>query len=145
MNVSLKSLTMCLTLALLSCAFVISQSDVHGQKPCAAVGQSEGETDGGVMHVRPPEGEMYRPYTQKPLQALDHDFPSVAEGVLHPHGIYDCKRHLGHINLGLSHDTSRFACDSVAYWWDRPSTNRCELIADDYFFYLLDRSAPRPP
>ena len=58
-------------------------------------------------------------YTQKPLQALDHDFPSLAEGVLHPHGIYDCKRNLGHINLGRSHDTSRFACDSVGYWWDR--------------------------
>ena len=57
-------------------------------------------------------------YTQKPLQALDHDYPSSAEGVLHPHGIYDCKRNLGHINLGLSHDTSRFACDSLAYWWE---------------------------
>jgi Rhodopirellula transposase DDE domain len=60
-----------------------------------------------------------RLYTQKALQTLDHDFPSAATGVLYPHGIYDCKRNLGHINLGLSHDTSRFACDSVAYWWDR--------------------------
>lgn len=60
-----------------------------------------------------------RLYTQKPLQAFDHDFPSAAEGVLHPHGIYDCKSNLGHINLGTSHDTSRFACDSIAYWWDR--------------------------
>jgi len=60
-----------------------------------------------------------RLYTQKTHQALDHDFPSSAEGVLYPHGIYDCKRNLGHINLGLSHDTSRFACDSLAYWWDR--------------------------
>jgi hypothetical protein len=59
-----------------------------------------------------------RLYTQKAHQALDHDFPSAAEGVLYPHGIYDCKRNLGHINLGLSHDTSRFACDSMAYWWD---------------------------
>lgn len=39
--------------------------------------------------------------------------------MLHPHGIYDCKRNLGHINLGLSHDTSRFACDSLAYCWER--------------------------
>lgn len=60
-----------------------------------------------------------RLYTRKPLKALDHDFPSAADGVIYPHGIYDCKRNLGHINLGLSHDTSRFACDSVAYWWDR--------------------------
>jgi hypothetical protein len=60
-----------------------------------------------------------RIYTQKPLKALDHDFPSAAKGVLYPHGIYDCQRNLGHINLGLSHDTSRFACESIAYWWDR--------------------------
>lgn len=60
-----------------------------------------------------------RLYTQQALQALDHDFPSAAEGVLYPHGIYDTKRNLGHINLGLSHDTSRFACDSIAYGWER--------------------------
>jgi len=67
-------------------------------------------------------GQLFRAgrlYTHKPLQALDHDFPSAATGVLHPHGIYDCKRNLGHINLGLSHDTSRFACDSMADWWNR--------------------------
>jgi len=67
-------------------------------------------------------GQLFRAgrlYTRQPLQALDHDFPSMAKGVLHPHGIYDCKRNLGHINLGLSHDTSRFACDSLAYWWNR--------------------------
>ena len=59
-----------------------------------------------------------RLYTQKALQALDHDFPSAAKGVLHPHGLYDVKRNRGHINIGLSHDTSRFACDSIASWWE---------------------------
>jgi Rhodopirellula transposase DDE domain len=59
-----------------------------------------------------------RLYTQQPLRALDHDFPSTAAGVLYPHGIYDCKHNRGHINLGLSHDTSRFACDSIASWWE---------------------------
>ena len=66
-------------------------------------------------------GQLFRAgrlYTQKPLQAFDHDFPSSATGVLYPHGIYDCKRNLGHINIGLSHDTSRFACDSIAYYWN---------------------------
>lgn len=59
-----------------------------------------------------------RLYTQKAMRALDHDFPSSAKGVLYPHGLYDCKRNLGHINIGLSHDTSRFACDSITYWWE---------------------------
>jgi hypothetical protein len=39
--------------------------------------------------------------------------------VAYPHGIYDTKRNLGHINLGTSRDTSRFACDSVGLWWER--------------------------
>src|SRR5208337_3034423 len=34
------------------------------------------------------------------------------------HGFYDIKRNLGHLNLGLSHDTSRFACDSLGFWWE---------------------------
>ena len=28
---------------------------------------------------------------------------------------------MGHLNLGLSHDTSRFACDSFGYWWETHS------------------------
>lgn len=51
--------------------------------------------------------------------AFDHDFPSWAEGVLIPHGIYDPTRNRGHINLGLSHDTSEFACDSLRWYWNR--------------------------
>ena len=59
-----------------------------------------------------------RLYTQKAKKALDHDFPGAAFGVSDPHGFYDIKRNLGHLNLGLSHDTSRFACDSLGFWWD---------------------------
>src|SRR5512135_2345550 len=39
-------------------------------------------------------GNFYRDahiYTLKALRTLDHDFPSVAEGVIIPHGLYDVK------------------------------------------------------
>ena len=36
-----------------------------------------------------------------------------------PHGIYDLARNRGHINIGLSHDTSQFACDSFRWYWNR--------------------------
>jgi len=65
-------------------------------------------------------GNFYRAgtlYTQETIQTFDHDFPSAATGVVVPHGIYDLKENLGHINLGVSHDTSQFACDSVERWW----------------------------
>jgi Rhodopirellula transposase DDE domain len=60
-----------------------------------------------------------RVYTQKAFQAFDHDFPSWATGVVIPHGIYDLARNRGHINIGLSHDTSQFACDSLRWYWNR--------------------------
>lgn len=66
-------------------------------------------------------GNFYRPgqlYTQEVLKTFDHDFPSAALGVVIPHGLYDLNRNLGHVNLGTSHDTSEFACDSIGRWWD---------------------------
>jgi hypothetical protein len=53
------------------------------------------------------------------FRAFDHDFPSWADGVLIPHGIYDRVRNRGHINIGLSHETSQFACDSFRWYWNR--------------------------
>ena len=67
-------------------------------------------------------GQLFRAgriYTQRPVSAFDHDFPSWAAGVIIPHGIYDIARNRGHINIGLSHDTSEFACDSFRWYWNR--------------------------
>lgn len=67
-------------------------------------------------------GQLFRAgrvWTQKAFQAFDHDFPSWATGVVIPHGIYDIARNCGHINIGLSHDTSEFACDSLRWYWNR--------------------------
>jgi hypothetical protein len=65
-------------------------------------------------------GTFYRDgkvYTRRALLAYDHDFPSYAEGVVIPYGIYDLKRNSGYISVGTSKDTSEFACDSIAWWW----------------------------
>lgn len=67
-------------------------------------------------------GRLYRKgrlYGTAALQAFDHDFPSWADGKLIPHGIYDIRRNVGHINIGLSHDTSEFAADSLRWYWNR--------------------------
>jgi hypothetical protein len=67
-------------------------------------------------------GQLFRAgrvWTQKAFEALDHDFPSWATGVIIPHGIYDIARNRGHLNIGLSHDTSLFACDSFRWYWNR--------------------------
>lgn len=67
-------------------------------------------------------GQLYRSgrvLSTGPFHAFDHDFPSWADGVVIPHGIYDPVRNCGHINLGLSHDTSEFAVASLRWYWNR--------------------------
>jgi hypothetical protein len=51
------------------------------------------------------------------MEVQDHDWPSLAEGVAIPHGLYDLSRNEGYIQIGTSHDTGEFACDSLWYWW----------------------------
>jgi hypothetical protein len=65
-------------------------------------------------------GTFYRDgklYGRQAVLAWDHDFPSYAEGVVIPYGIYDLKRNFGYLSVGTSHDTTEFACDSIAWWW----------------------------
>lgn len=75
-------------------------------------------------------------YTRQTITTFDHDFPSFAKGAVIPHGIYDLEHNLGHINLNMSHDTSQFACDSIAKWWQGhgqkqyPNATKLLLLCD---------------
>ena len=43
-------------------------------------------------------GNFYRAgalYTQEVIASFDHDFPSAAEGVIIPHGLYDPNENVG--------------------------------------------------
>ena len=65
-------------------------------------------------------GNLYRKgkiYTTETIEVLDHDFPTLAEGVAVPHAIYDLARNEAYVSIGTSRDTSEFACDSIRYWW----------------------------
>ena len=66
-------------------------------------------------------GDFYRDGRlgrQGTIEINDHDFPSIASGVVIPHGIYDVGRNRGFVHLNTSHDTSELACDSIAPWWE---------------------------
>ena len=84
-------------------------------------------------------GSFYRDgklYTQEAIEVFDHDFPSAASGVVLPHGLYDLTLNRGHINLGTSHETSQFACESIEHWWRQhglqqyPQARRLLLLCD---------------
>jgi Rhodopirellula transposase DDE domain len=65
-------------------------------------------------------GNLYRAgslYTTEVVTTFDHDFWSLADGKVVPHGIYDLQHNRGYLNLGISKDTSEFACESINLWW----------------------------
>ena len=66
-------------------------------------------------------GQLYRDgqlYTQSAIEVFDHDWVSLAQAIAIPHGLYDLTDNVGYIQIGTSHDTSEFACDSIRYWWN---------------------------
>lgn len=78
------------------------------------------------------QGQLFREgrvRSSRAFEAFDHDFPSWADGVIIPHGLFDPVRNRGHLNLGLSHDTTEFACDSFQWYWNRIG-QRCYPDAD---------------
>ena len=84
-------------------------------------------------------GTFYRDgrvYTRQGLLAYDHDFPSYADGVVVPYGLYDIRRNFGYVSLGTSKDTTEFACDSIAWWWNEhgkrlyPTAGKVCLLCD---------------
>jgi hypothetical protein len=84
-------------------------------------------------------GSFYRAgrlYTREVVEVFDHDFNSFAEGLVIPHGIYDLTHNTAFVNIGTSHDTSEFACDSLRRWWleqgryDWPDAQEMLLLCD---------------
>ncbi len=109
-------------------AELIDQYQVAGN-PCFSVDTKAKERLGKLFRAG-------RIRCSQAFKAFDHDFPSWADGVIIPHGIYDLARNRGHINIGLSHDTSEFACDSLLWYWNRigkqcyPEANSILLLCD---------------
>ena len=84
-------------------------------------------------------GNFYRPgklYTTEVVRVNDHDFESLADSKIVPHGLYDIHRKSGYIVLGTSHDTSEFACACIRHWWlnygqlDYPKATSILLLCD---------------
>ena len=84
-------------------------------------------------------GQLYRDgqlYTQSAIEVFDHDWVSLAQAIAIPHGLYDLTDNVGYIQIGTSHDTSEFACDSIRYWWNTYGKQRYPLA--DSILLLCD-------
>ena len=75
-------------------------------------------------------------WDRDPTLVNDHDFRSLANGVAVLYGVYDVSANRGAMSVGVSHETSAFACASIRSWWQQagrrryPSAQRLLILAD---------------
>ena len=53
-----------------------------------------------------------------------YDFPGLAVGHAFPYGVDDVEQNDGLVNVGISHETSAFAVESLRQWWQRVGRRR---------------------
>jgi hypothetical protein len=65
-----------------------------------------------------------------------HDFPDKDLGKAIPYGIYDVSANTGWVSVGVDHDTSAFAVETLRRWWETigkdryPDADRLLICAD---------------
>jgi hypothetical protein len=80
-------------------------------------------------------GPEYRE-NKEPRKVLDHDFPLEELGKIAPYGVYNLNHNTGFVNVGISHDTSEFAVESISRWWETvgkrtfPNQKKIYITAD---------------
>jgi transposase len=52
-----------------------------------------------------------------PEEVNVHDFPDKDKGKAIPYGVYDLKRNVGWVSVGIDHDTAAFAVETIRRWW----------------------------
>ena len=68
-------------------------------------------------------GREWQPQGE-PEEVRGHDFMDKALGKAIPYGVYDMIHNEGWVNVGIDHDTARFAARSICRWWDEMGARR---------------------
>jgi hypothetical protein len=77
-----------------------------------------------------------RAWRKAPMDVNVYDFPSDADGVAIPYGIYDVSRGDGFVVVGTSHNTPAFATNALDIWWRQagatahPGAHELLILAD---------------
>jgi transposase len=80
-------------------------------------------------------GRVWRPKGDLELVKV-YDFIDKKLGKATPYGVYDLKKNLGWVNVGIDHDTAEFAVESIRRWWKHlgraiyPDTKHLYVTAD---------------
>jgi hypothetical protein len=77
-----------------------------------------------------------RAWCREAAEVDEHGFPSAAECVAVPFGVYDLTRNRGHVAVGVSHNTPEFAVRTIARWWQEEG--RAAYAGKDRLLILAD-------
>lgn len=73
-------------------------------------------------------------YGRESEETFVHDFPSYAEGVAIPYGIYEPLKNLGTVVVGTSYDTPEFAVDAIHTWLKTAAFDRYDPLRELLIF-----------
>jgi hypothetical protein len=80
-------------------------------------------------------GREWRP-KGAPTRVSVHDFKNPELGKVNPYGVYDVTADTGWVSVGVDHDTSAFAVNTIRSWWENtgsssyPAAKRLLITAD---------------
>lgn len=106
-------------------------ASLSAKQPAISVDTKKKELVGDYKN----NGSDWRPKGD-PERVKVHDFVEAGKGRASPYGIYDIAHDLGWVNVGVDHDTSAFAVESIRQWWRSmgsalyPGAERLLITAD---------------
>jgi Rhodopirellula transposase DDE domain len=80
-------------------------------------------------------GKEWHPQGE-PVDVSTYDFPNQADGKAIPYGVYDLTDNSAWVSVGIDHDTSVFAVETIGKWWQHmgkakyPHARRIFITAD---------------
>jgi len=108
-----------------------AQEYLNDDQPVISVDTKKKELVGNFKN----SGRELRP-RGKPEQVLVHDFMIPGLGKANPYGVYDVNLNEGWVSVGVDHDTSAFAVQTIRRWWhsmgraEYPKASRLLVTAD---------------
>ncbi len=84
------------------------------QQPVISVDTKKKELVGDFKNA----GREWQPHGA-PEDVNGHDFPDHLLGKVSPYGVYDPQANVGWVSVGIDHDTSEFAVESIRRWWNK--------------------------
>jgi hypothetical protein len=77
-----------------------------------------------------------RVWCRQAAEVDEHGFPSMAECVAVPFGVYDVTKNRGYVAVGVSHNTPEFGVCTIGKWWQEQG--RAAYPGKDHLLILAD-------